>query len=69
MPSKTIAAIQSLIPKSVASVPWWERHAEGNERMLAEILDAWRAGHFGTKRKSAARGISAYLTANGIPIG
>ena len=69
MPSSVVSDIQRLIPKTSGNLPWWERHADEHGKLLAEILAAWRAGQFGTKRKTACRAISQYLTANGIAIG
>lgn len=69
MPSSVIADIQRLIPRHHGNMPWWERHAEAHGKLLAEILAAWHAGKFGTKRKTACRAISQYLTSHGVTIG
>lgn len=69
MPSSVVADIQRLMPKSMANLPWWERHADKHAKLFAEILTAWHAGKFGTKRKTACRAIAQYLTSQGVTIG
>ena len=69
MAGSVVNDIQKLLPRSLGNRPWWERHAQTHGKLLAEILEAWREGKFGAKRKPACRAISQYLTSQGIPIG
>lgn len=61
--------IAALIPERVGTRPWWERVDPQHESTLAEILEAWRAGTFGGRRRTAAKAISAALKRRGVDIG
>lgn len=67
--SSVIDEIAALIPDRVGVGPWWERVDETQAAMLADIHAGWRAGKFGTKKRTAARAISDYLGRHGITIG
>lgn len=61
--------IAAMIPARVGCRPWYERVTDEQAAMLAEILAGWRAGKFGTARRTAAKTIAAYLGRHGIEIG
>jgi hypothetical protein len=64
-----VSEIASLIPSRPGVRPWWERVDKRAEAHLTEILAAWRAGKFGSRRRTAARAIAAWLVRHGVHIG
>lgn len=67
---KVVNAIAAMIPKKTGNLPWYDKVPADKESLLEWILDGWRAGKFGTHRRTAARVIAAFLTnEHGIPIG
>ena len=63
-----VSEIASLIPSRAGVRPWWERVDKRVESQLPEILAAWRAGKFGSRRRTAARAIAAWLVRHGVEI-
>ena len=61
--------IAAAIPESQAGKAWWKRLTPEQAEMVAPILEAWKAGRFGTAKITAARVIAATLTEHGIKIG
>ena len=67
--TSVIDEVRALIPQTVGVRPWWERLDATQSKMVAEILEAWHGGVFGTQRRTAARAISQTLKRHGIDIG
>ena len=59
----------SVPPESHGTKPWWERHYAEHSELLDAIHTGWYAGTFGTKKRPAAKIISAELARHGITIG
>ena len=66
--ASAVNEIASLIPSRTGIRPWWERVDGKVAAALPEILEAWRAGEFGTRRRTAARAIAAWLVRHGVEI-
>lgn len=67
--SGAVAEIAALIPKRTGVRPWWEKVDEPVAAALPGVLEAWRAGELGTKRRPAAEAIAAWLQKQGVEIG
>lgn len=61
--------VAALIPENPGVRPWWDRVDDTQAAMLEQIREAWRSGSLGTKRRTAARAISATLKRHGVEIG
>lgn len=66
--ASAVNEIASLIPPRTGVRPWWERVDGKVAEALPGILEAWRAGQFGPRRRTAARAISAWLVRQGVEI-
>lgn len=65
-----VAEIAAAIPQGQqGSQPWFVRVPEEHQATVRAIHEAWHAGLLGTRKKSAARVISAKLSTLGISIG
>jgi hypothetical protein len=61
--------VTALIPENPGVRPWWDRLDAKQAAMAAQIIEAWRAGTLGTKRRTAAKAISSTLQRHGVTIG
>jgi hypothetical protein len=64
-----IEEVAALIPENPGVRPWWDRLDAKQAALAAEILAAWKAGTFGSKRRPAATAIAAALRRHGVNIG
>ena len=64
-----VSEIAALVPQQQGNRPWYEKVEPAQAELLGTILEAWKAGAFGTRRRTAARAISVVLNKHGIPIG
>lgn len=64
-----VEKIKASIPQVTGHQPWYERVTPQQRAELASILKAWKAGQFGSKRRTAARWIAKNLADIGVSIG
>jgi hypothetical protein len=65
-----VAEIASKVPRDThRNRPWWERVPPEHQPTLDAIHAAWHAGTFGSRKRPAARVISAAIAEFGISIG
>jgi hypothetical protein len=64
-----VAEVTALIPERPGVRPWWDRLDQKQAALAAEILAAWKAGAFGSKRRPAATAIATALRRHGVEIG
>ena len=65
-----VARIAASVPRdNHGTRPWWERHYAQHAQLLDAIHAGWYAGTFGSKKRPAAKIISAELAEHGITIG
>lgn len=69
MTKSLIDEIVANMPERRASLPWWQRLDDRQQKIAAEILAAWKAGRLGTKKKPACIGIATTLGRYGVTIG
>lgn len=71
MPAKRslVDEIAAAIPRHHTTLPWWQKLTPEQTAELQPILAAWKAGVFGTRRRTASRVISIALQSVGITIG
>ena len=67
--ANVIDEIAAMIPERPGVRPWWERVDPSLASALPGVLQAWREGQFGAKRRPAAKAIAAWLVKNGVQIG
>lgn len=64
-----VSEIAALVPQQAGNRPWYEKVSPEQQEVLVTILNGWKSGAFGGRRRTAARAISAVLNKHGIPIG
>lgn len=59
----------AMLPQQSGNRPWHEKAPPEKQELLQTILEGWRSGAFGSRRRTACRAISAVLAKHGISIG
>lgn len=68
MPS-IVDEIAAMLPQQSGNLPWYEKVPADKRELLGTVIEAWRGGAFGKKRRTAARAISSVLKKHGISVG
>jgi len=69
MAAKKTAILEKVLanfPQGRRNQPWWEKVKPEHAELLADLLDAWRAGTFGQHLKPAAAAISKTLSEENV---